>query len=87
MTGKTTTIIVAVFLTDDPCAVLMYSVTDREGNKTDYNDKVSLVTTPCNFGGVRYWFGCPHCGILLPVMIASGVGTVTTCRIGAGTVA
>ena len=61
MTGKTTTIIVGVYLTDDPFAILMYSVTDRDGNKTDYNNEVSLVTTPCNLGGVRYWFLCPLC--------------------------
>lgn len=37
-----------------------YTVTDRNtGEKTDYDYKVSLTTTPCNFGGVRYWFICP----------------------------
>jgi hypothetical protein len=37
-----------------------YTVTDRHtGEKTDYDYKVSLTTTPCNFGGVRYWFVCP----------------------------
>ena len=37
-----------------------YTVTDRNtGEKTDYDYKVSLTTTPCYFGGVRYWFICP----------------------------
>ncbi|MFC1715622.1 hypothetical protein ACFL6S_18275 [Candidatus Poribacteria bacterium] len=27
--------------------------------KTELDYKVQLVTTPCNFGGVRYWFICP----------------------------
>jgi len=37
-----------------------YTVTDRSsGEKTDYDYKVALTTTPCNFGGVRYWFICP----------------------------
>jgi hypothetical protein len=37
-----------------------YTVTDRNtGEKTDYDYKVQLTTTPCNFGGVRYWFICP----------------------------
>ena len=27
--------------------------------KTELDYKVRLVTTPCNFGGVRYWFICP----------------------------
>ncbi len=57
--------------TDDPFAILAYSITDREGNKTDYKREVSLVTTPCNFGGIRYWFACPVCfkrvgGLYLP---------------------
>ena len=27
--------------------------------KTKYDYKVTLTTTPCNFGSVRYWFVCP----------------------------
>lgn len=27
--------------------------------KTDLDYTIELVTTPCNFGGVRYWFICP----------------------------
>jgi hypothetical protein len=37
-----------------------YTTTDRNsGEKTEYDYKVRLTTTPCNFGGVRYWFICP----------------------------
>jgi len=37
-----------------------YTVTNRSsGEKTDYDYKVALTTTRCNFGGVRYWFICP----------------------------
>ncbi len=61
-TGKRTKIVIAVELsTDDPFAIFMYTLTDRDGNKTDYKYTVSLVTTPCNFGGIRYWFACPLC--------------------------
>ncbi len=60
-TDKKTIIGLAVDITDDLHVRLIYSVTDREGNKTDYDYQVSLVTTPCNFGGVRYWFACPDC--------------------------
>jgi hypothetical protein len=61
-TGKRTKIVIAVELsTDDPFAIFMYTLTDRDGNKTDYKYAVSLVTTPCNFGGIRYWFACPVC--------------------------
>ena len=59
--GKETAITVGVYITAKPFAILLYTVIDRDGNKTDYNEEVSLVTTPCNFGGVRYWFSCPSC--------------------------
>jgi len=39
---------------------LTYTVTIRwSGEKTDMRHKVLLVTTPCNYGGRRYWFVCP----------------------------
>ena len=62
MTGKKTIVGLAADITDDPHVRLIYSVTDKEGNKTDYDYQISLVTTPCNLGGVRHWFGCPSCG-------------------------
>lgn len=41
-----------------------YTQTDRwDGTKTDFDYKVSLVTTSCYFGGKRWWFKCP---LLLP---------------------
>ena len=66
--NKKTIIGVAVDITDDPYVRLIYTVTDREGNKTDYDYQISLVTTPCNFGGVRYWFGCTSCGRRVAVL-------------------
>jgi len=39
---------------------LIYTVTVRwSGEKIDMRYKVPLVTTPCNYGGRRYWFVCP----------------------------
>lgn len=39
---------------------LRYTYTNRWSNKKeDLNYKVRLTTTPCNYGGVRYWFVCP----------------------------
>jgi hypothetical protein len=41
-------------------AKVNYTITDRNtGEKTDYDYKIPLVTEPCHFGGVRYWFICP----------------------------
>lgn len=47
-------------LYEDNYVRFYYTVTNRSsGEKTEYDYKVSLTTTPCNFGGVRYWFICP----------------------------
>ena len=38
---------------------MFYTQTDGfTGEKTELDYKNPLVTTPCNFGGVRYWFIC-----------------------------
>ena len=79
-TDKKTIIGVAVDITDDPYVRLVYSVTDREGKRTDYDYQVSLVTTPCNFGGVRYWFGCPSCGRRVAVLYLAPGDVYFRCR-------
>jgi len=46
--------------TDDLYTWFSYTSTDRStGEKTDRDYKVQLTTTPCQFGGTRYWFTCP----------------------------
>jgi len=64
-----------------------YTVTDRNsGEKTDYDYKVSLTTTPCNFGGVRYWFICPlskngvYCGRRVAKLYKAPGGNYFGCR-------
>ena len=39
---------------------LVYT-TRSDGIELDYNDRVDLAYTACNFGKVRPWFVCPHC--------------------------
>jgi len=58
---KTSSIGITVFTLDSIDYIrFYYTVTNRSsGKKTDYDYKVQLTTTPCNFGGVRYWFICP----------------------------
>ena len=52
--------IVVSTLDDDNYVRFQYTTTDRNtGEKTKYDYKVQLTTTPCNLGGVRYWFICP----------------------------
>ena len=39
---------------------LSYTITNRLTNeKTPLDYPIQLTTTPCNFGGKRYWFICP----------------------------
>jgi len=80
MTGKRTIIGLAVDVTNDPHIRLWYIITDRQGKKTDYNYEVSLVTTPCNLGGVRYWFGCPSCGRRVAVLYLAPGDVYFRCR-------
>ena len=36
-----------------------YTQTNHSGEKQDFDYKVLLTETACNFGGKRYWFSCP----------------------------
>jgi hypothetical protein len=37
----------------------MYAITDNEtGEKKDYNYIIPVVSTPCTYGGTRWWFIC-----------------------------
>ncbi len=39
---------------------IYYTQTDLETQeKKDFDYKIPLTTTPCRYGGVRYWFVCP----------------------------
>lgn len=44
---------------DDPHFRLYYTHTSFDGEKTDLNYQVAVASTPCYFGGKRYWFICP----------------------------
>lgn len=64
-----------------------YTITDRDSEeKADYNYKVGLTTTPCNLGGVRYWFICPlntngvYCGRRVGVLYLPPNGRYFGCR-------
>ena len=51
-----------LLLVDDKPAALrfMYTAADRNtGEKTEYDYLIELTSTPCNFGGERWWFVCP----------------------------
>jgi hypothetical protein len=45
---------------DDKYLRIHYTQTDRDTDeKKDFDYKIPLTTTPCRYGGVRYWFTCP----------------------------
>ncbi len=67
--------------TEELYAKFNYTVTDRDtGKKTDYDYKISHTTTPCNFGGVRYWFGCQSCGRRVVVLYLASGNVYFRCR-------
>lgn len=56
-----------------------YTQTDNSsGEKKDYDYRIPLTTTPCRFGGKRYWFVCPwykkgvYCGRRVGVLYKDG---------------
>ena len=58
---------------------IYYTQTDRgTGEKKDFDFKIPLLTTPCNYGGKRYWFKCPwykngqYCGRRVGVLYKNG---------------
>jgi len=73
--------------TENLYAKVNYTITDRNTDeKTDYDYKISLTTTPCNFGGVRYWFICPlsvngvYCGRRTGMLYLASGGRYFGCR-------
>jgi len=65
LSGRENSIGITVDTGDNPYVKVKYTITDQTTDeKTDYDYKISLTTTPCHFRGVRYWFICPlvNCG-------------------------
>jgi len=53
---------------------LMYTITDNNsGEKNDYDYTIPVVSTPCNYGGKRWWYICP--------LIVNGRSCRRRCRI------
>ena len=58
---KTGSITITVSTTEeDKYAELDYVITRRDtGKKDSFNYRIPIISTPCHFGGRRYWFECP----------------------------
>ncbi len=66
-------------LTGDNYLRIHYTQTDTDTEeKKDFDYKIPLVTTPCRYGGKRYWFICPmsrdgkYCGRRVGVLYKDG---------------
>jgi hypothetical protein len=85
---ETASMTVSVHTSEDEKYIrLMYTMTDRNTGKETYFDyRVELVTTPCNLGGVRYWFICPssrhgvYCGRRVSVLYRAPRADYFGCR-------
>jgi len=87
LSGKQSSIGIIVNIQDEPYVKVNYTITDRNTDeKTDYDYKINLTTTPCNFGGVRYWFVCPlsvngvYCGRRTGTLYLASGGRYFGCR-------
>ena len=69
---------IEVSVMDEKYVRFHYTQTDYNGEKKDFDYKVPLTTTACNYGGVRYWFICPlskngvYCGRRVGVLYKGG---------------
>jgi len=83
LSGSRTSVGLVVDVMDnEPYVEVRYTVTGRnDGSKQDYNYRIGLVTTPCNLGGVRYWFICPGCGWRVAKLYLRGDSRMFLCRV------
>ncbi len=44
------------------------------------DQELQITSTPCHFGGQRYWFQCPVCGNRVGVMYKHAFNPVVACR-------
>jgi len=72
---------------DESYIRLIYTMTERNtGKEAHFDYKVDLVTTPCNLGGVRWWFICPlsrngvYCGRRVGVLYRAPRADYYGCR-------
>lgn len=51
------------YSTGPDAVVLSYSMSDKP-----VHQRLPIMSTPCHFGGLRKWFGCPHCARRVAVL-------------------
>lgn len=69
MNGKSTGSIGCSIDQDNEFVRLFYTHTNRYTHEETWLDyRIALTTTPCNYGGLRYWFECPSCDKRIAVL-------------------
>ena len=59
--GEPAGTITTIMSTTRPALTLSYSIRKPGENWQPIKETVFLDTTPCNYGGERFWFHCPRC--------------------------
>jgi len=59
----------------------IYTVTKVTGEKKSHDYEVLIETTPCNYGGVRWWFLCPICFRRCRILYQPPSQSVFACRV------
>lgn len=76
--------------TGERLASIGYRSDGRTAVALDFNingeamhQQVPILTTECNYGGRRYWFGCPRCGARVAILYLRnlGFGCRRCCRV------
>ena len=79
--SKSSLVLIADMICEQPYVRLLYKITRyKDGSEKDYDYKIYLAKTQCNFGGFRYWFICPHCGKRAGKLYRKPLGEVYHCR-------
>jgi hypothetical protein len=47
---------------------LLYDLIGPDGKNKQIDTPITLLSTKCNYGGIRYWFECPSCYIRVGVL-------------------
>jgi hypothetical protein len=69
-----------IFIPEEEWVELRYVIRNEEGKVESIQNRVYLTSTPCHYGGVRYWFECPDCGERAGVLYRQYRTLHFTCR-------
>lgn len=58
--------------------VLLFKYRENRGDWESVEQRILMESTPCNYGGYRQWFVCPHCS--RRCLVLCGAGKLFLCR-------